>query len=87
MEMENNIEAEKRLVGALNRKLGDELYTGCGIPEGFKKSPGGTDSIRVGIIYRADRVSPVGNVSMIVDDAFARARTPISIAVRSAEKY
>ena len=77
MEMENNIEAEKRLVGALNRKLGDELYTGCGIPEGFKNSPGGTDSIRVGIIYRADRVSPVGNVSMIVDDAFARARTPI----------
>ncbi len=77
MEIENNLEAENRLVAALNRELGKEAYKGCGLPDGFRSAPGGQDSIRVGIIYRADRVEPVGEVSMIRNDAFHKARTPI----------
>ncbi len=77
MEIENNLDAENRLVAALNREIGKEAFKGCGLPDGFRKAPGGRDSIRVGIIYRADRVEPVGEVSMIRDDAFHKARTPI----------
>ena len=77
MELENNLEAEKRLVDALNRQAGSEIYKGCGIPDGFKDSPGGKNAIRVGIIYRSDRVSLVGDVSMVNDVAFESARTPI----------
>ena len=77
MELENNIDAEERLIIALNKKLGKNVYKGCGIPKGFDESPGGDDSIRVGIIYRADRVSPVGEVSIVDDEAFSIARTPV----------
>lgn len=77
MELENNTDAEDRLVAALNKRSGQTLYKGCGIPEGFDKSPGSGDAIRVGIIYRTDRVVPVGDVSMITDNAFRSARTPI----------
>ena len=77
MELENNIDAEERLIAALNKKQGKNIYKGCRVPEGFGDSPGGSDSIRVGIIYRGDRVSPVGDVSMIDDKAFSVARTPI----------
>ena len=77
MELENNIDAEERLIAALNKTLEKNVYKGCGIPKGFDKSPGGDDSIRVGIIYRADRVSPVGEVSILDDEAFSIARTPV----------
>ena len=77
MEIENNIEAENKLVAALNAKIGKEVFTGCGLPEGFRGAPGGVDAIRVGIIYRSDRVSTVGEVSMISDDAFEKARVPV----------
>lgn len=77
MELENSLEAENRLVAALNQTLGKEAYKGCGLPQDFQDAPGGQDSIRVGIIYRSDRVKPVGNVSMIQDKAFNSARTPI----------
>lgn len=77
MEIENNIEAENQLVAALNKKIGQEVFKGCGLPEKFRESPGGQNAIRVGIIYRADRVEPVGKVKMIPDEAFAIARTPI----------
>ena len=77
MEIENNLEAEARLVAALNKKIGKPVFIGCGLPDGFRNAPGGADAIRVGIIYRADRVKPVGPVSMIRDDAFYKARTPI----------
>ncbi|MDG2222234.1 MAG: ExeM/NucH family extracellular endonuclease [Rubripirellula sp.] len=85
MEMENNLDAENRLVAALNKKLGKNVYKGCGIPNGFGDSPGGSDAIRVGIIYRADRVLPVGDVLMIDDNAFFVARTPIVQTFRSVE--
>ena len=77
MEIENNLDAENRLVAALNREIGKEAFRGCGLPDGFREAPGGQNAIRVGIIYRADRVAPVGEVSMIRDDAFHAARTPI----------
>ncbi len=77
MELENNLDAENRLVAALNRQIGNEVFKGCGLPAGFRSEPGGENAIRVGMIYRADRVAPVGEVSIIRDDAFALARTPI----------
>ncbi len=77
MEIENNLDAENRLVAALNKEIGKEVFKGCGLPDGFREAPGGQDAIRVGIIYRADRVAPVGEVSMIRDEAFHVARTPI----------
>lgn len=83
MELENNIDAENRLVDALNKKIGKEVFKGCGLPEDFRKAPGGDDAIRVGIIYRTDRVSPVGDVSMIHDSAFHVARTPVVQSFKS----
>lgn len=78
MEIENNLDAEKRLVAALNKAIGKDAFQGCGLPDDFRNAPGGRDAIRVGIIYRSDRVSPNGDVAMIRDDAFHIARTPIS---------
>lgn len=77
MELENNLESELRLVAALNREVGEDVFQGCGLPEGFGDSPGGQNAIRVGVIYRSDRVAPVGKVSMINNIAFSEARTPI----------
>ena len=77
MELENNLQCEERLVAALNQAIGKEVFKGCGLPDGFREAPGGKNAIRVGVIYRTDRVSPVGDVSMISDEAFAAARTPI----------
>lgn len=77
MEIENKAGAEERLVAALNKVSGEEVFKGCGIPGGFRNTPGGADAIRVALIYRADRVSPVGDVTMIHDDAFAAARAPV----------
>ena len=83
MEIENNLKAEKRLIDALNEKAGRQVFVGCGLPADFRNAPGGQDAIRVGMIYRADRVKPVGGVSMIFDEAFFKARTPIVQAFRS----
>ena len=77
MELENNVDAEERLVTALNKAIGKEVFKGCGLPKDFLEAPGGNDEIRVGIIYRADRVSPAGEVAMIRNDAFHVARTPV----------
>lgn len=78
MELENNLDAENRLVAALNQKAGKPVYKGCGLPNNFDRTPGGSDAIRVGIIYRSDRVSPVGGVATMVNDAFKGARAPIA---------
>ncbi len=77
MELENNLESEIQLVAALNEKLGNETFKACGLPDGFRGAPGGENAIRVGIIYRSDRVATVDGVSMIVDEAFDGARTPV----------
>lgn len=83
MELENNLAAENRLVAALNKEIGKEVFKGCGLPEGFRSAPGGQNAIRVGVIYRADRVTPVGEVSVIRDNAFHLARTPIVQSFKS----
>ena len=85
MELENNLEAEDRLVAALNRKLGKEVFKGCGLPDQFGSTPGGQNPIRCGIIYRSDRVESVGSVSTIRDDVFDLARAPIVQQLKSAE--
>jgi predicted extracellular nuclease len=77
MELENNLAAETRLVAALNQKMGETVFKGCGLPAGFNDVPGGQNAIRVGIIYRSDRVTPVQDVALIRNDAFENARTPI----------
>lgn len=83
MELENNLEAEQRLVDALNKEVGEEVFRGCSIPDGFREVPGGKNAIRVGVIYRSDRVAAVGEVSIIADDAFEWARTPIVQSFKS----
>ncbi|MEO1529495.1 MAG: ExeM/NucH family extracellular endonuclease [Planctomycetota bacterium] len=82
MELENSDESEQTLVEALNQKLGTEAFAACGLPTGFSKAPGGGDRIRVGIIYRKDRVETVGDLAMIDDEAFFIARTPLVQAFR-----
>jgi predicted extracellular nuclease len=77
MELENNVEAEQQLVAALNQNVGSNVFKACGIPERFESLPGGSDAIRVGIIYRSDRVRPVGPVVAIDDEVFGRARAPV----------
>lgn len=77
MEIENNLNAENRLLAALNEAAGSPVYQGCGLPDQFSTAPGGADAIRVALIYRSDRVTPVGEVSTIHDEAFSNARAPI----------
>ena len=77
MELENNLEAEEQLVTALNEQAGSEIYQGCGLPNGFRDAPGSDNAIRVGLIYRKDKVDPADDVSMISDAAFELARTPL----------
>ncbi|WP_236621062.1 ExeM/NucH family extracellular endonuclease [Rhodopirellula sallentina] len=77
MEMENKPGVEKRLVAALNRDVEGTPYQGVGRPDGLSDAPGGGNAIRVGIIYRRDRVKPVDSVQMVVDPAFYDARTPL----------
>jgi len=83
MEIENNLEAEIQLVAALNKEVGKDVYKACGLPDGFSSAPGGDNAIRVGIIYRSDRVEPVSDVAMINDPAFDEARTPIVQSFKS----
>jgi predicted extracellular nuclease len=77
MELENSAAAEEPLVAALNQAVGAEVFRACGVPARFRSAPGGSDAIRVGLIYRSDRVVPVGGVSVVSDRAFGLARAPL----------
>ncbi len=77
IELENNLDSEQDLVKSINDQLGDDIYVGVGIPDQFQAAPGGNNPIRVGLIYRRDRVEPIGPVSTIVDQAFSNARAPV----------
>lgn len=77
MELQNNTESELDLIQSLNDASGADLYAGCGMPSNLSSYPGGTDAIRVGIIYRKDKVKPLGNPRWIRNNAFYRARTPL----------
>jgi predicted extracellular nuclease len=85
MEIENSVGAEERLVAALNKASGSNVFQGSGIPAGFRRVPGGADAIRVALVYRADRVLPVGDVTVIRDPAFHSARAPVVQTFRSKE--
>ena len=77
MELENNLESEKDLVDSLNQMSGKHVFAGCGIPEGFSEAPGADNAIRVGLIYRRDRVRPTQPIQLVSDSAFWNARTPL----------
>lgn len=83
MEIENKAGAEQKLIRELNKTIGEDVFKGCGIPAGLARMPGGSDAIRVAIIYRADRVSPIGGATLIRDNAFFAARTPLVQKFRS----
>ncbi|QEF99276.1 Endonuclease/Exonuclease/phosphatase family protein [Stieleria maiorica] len=85
MELENGVEAEQKLVSAVNKVIGKDVFKSSGLPEGFRRLPGAGDAIRVGIIYRKDRVVPTDKLSSIDDRVFATARTPLLQSFRSVE--
>ena len=65
------------LVAALNRDGGDWRFIAT-------DSPQGGDQIRVGLIYRASRVTPVGAAATLTDDLFGtRSRPPLAQSFRA----
>lgn len=65
------------LVAALNRNGGDWRFVAT-------DSPQGGDQIRVGLIYRASRVLPVGAATTLTDDLFGtRSRPPLAQTFRA----
>lgn len=83
IELENQSESELDLVASVNAVLGDDIFVGCGIPSSIGETPGGDGPIRVGLIYRKDRVEAIGLIDMIVDAAFSNARTPLKQKFRA----
>ena len=77
MELQNDAKSERSLVESLNKASRADVYAGCGVPSDLGSYPGGGDAIRVGIIYRKDKVKPLGEPRWIRDNAFYRARTPL----------
>ncbi len=77
-ELENNGDvATGDLVAALNDATAPDTWAAVPDPD----YPGGlesTNAIKVGIIYRADRVTPVGDPVADDDEAFATDRPPIA---------
>lgn len=63
VELENNQAAQADLVAGLNSLEGRDVWTA--VPTGVL----GTDAIRVGLIYRRDRVRPVGGHA-VLDNGF-----------------
>ena len=81
MEVENDgfgpESALAMLVAALNRKDGDWQFVATGADQG-------SDQIRVGLIYRTSRVSPVGVAVTLTDDLFgSRNRPPLAQTFRA----
>lgn len=83
MELENDGDGPAsslaQLVDALNAEGGDWRFVAAG------QGPG-DDSIRVGLLYRAARVSPVGRPATLVEGPFGpRSRAPLAQAFRRAD--
>ena len=81
MELENDgngpDSAPAMLITALNRDGADWRFIDAG-------SGSGSDLIRVGIIYRASRVSPVGGPASLQDELFGRrSRPPLAQSFRA----
>jgi predicted extracellular nuclease len=64
IEIQNNAGPVAALADALNAKLGANVY----VP--ILTGPDGTDAIKVGLVYRADRVVPVGAPAVLDDPSF-----------------
>jgi predicted extracellular nuclease len=83
MELENDgygpASSIAQLVAALNRDGGDWRFVDAG------QGPG-SDQIRVGLIYRASRVAPVGAPATLEDDLFgSRSRPPLAQSFRAGD--
>lgn len=72
MELENDGNDEHSAIAELTRSLGaDWRY--------IRQSEAGNDAIRVGLIYRSDRVEPVGVAAVLSRGVFSRySRTPVA---------
>lgn len=69
MELENNGEtAVNALVTALNAALGGPVYASVGVPENGT----GTDAIRLGLIYKPARLTPLGRAVSATDPVHNR---------------
>ena len=71
VEIENNgDEAISNLVDTLNAEAGALTYDFISDPPNFNDVPGSTDAIKVGIIYKPDAVTPVGEAKTTDSEAF-----------------
>ncbi|WP_296132720.1 ExeM/NucH family extracellular endonuclease [uncultured Corynebacterium sp.] len=69
-------DAVKYLVGELNARAGSEVWDYVKAPA---NSAADTDVIRTAIIYKKDRVEPVGEATLLEDERFkGTARTPLA---------
>ena len=69
-------DAVKYLVGELNSRAGSEVWDYVKAPA---NSAADTDVIRTAIIYKKDRVEPVGEATLLEDERFkGTARTPLA---------
>lgn len=72
MELENDGNDEHSAIAELTRSLG-------GAWRYIRQSEAGNDAIRVGLIYRSDRVEPVGAATVLAGGVFSRySRVPVA---------
>ncbi|MBF4584654.1 ExeM/NucH family extracellular endonuclease [Curtobacterium sp. VKM Ac-2887] len=67
------------LVDALNAATGEDTWAYAKSPATV---PASEDVIRLALIYKQDRVEPVGESTILLDDAFTNARQPVADAFR-----
>ncbi|WP_146239705.1 ExeM/NucH family extracellular endonuclease [Curtobacterium sp. MCSS17_011] len=67
------------LVDALNAATGQDTWAYAKSPAVV---PASEDVIRLALIYKQDRVEPVGESTILLDDAFTNARQPVADAFR-----
>lgn len=90
MELENDGDGPQSAVAALLDAL-NRASAARGGPQDWRTVPSagldlGSDAIRVGLIYRAGRVSAVGPAASLVDDLFGRrSRPPLAQSFRAGD--
>lgn len=84
MEIENNSNgAVNSLVNALNAVAGEGTYATVGLPSGET----GGDAIRVAMLYKPGRVSPVGNSRSDIDPVHNRPPLAQTFAAPNGERF
>ncbi|HAN47027.1 MAG TPA: hypothetical protein DCQ32_10840 [Cyanobacteria bacterium UBA8156] len=79
MEMENNgTTALQDLVNRLNVATAPGTYAFVADPLNYTTVPGGTDAIKVGLIYKPGVVTPVGTAMVPNDSRFRSGRAPVA---------